>query len=242
MTKIIKADGSAEEYDDQKIRSSLIRAGVDTPIINDILNEINTHTYEGMSTQDIYTMVYDQLKNKNNQFVSRYNLKRAIMELGPTGFPFERFFAGVLSEYGYKTETNVVMRGKCVMHEIDIVAEKEEKRIMIEVKFHNRPGTKSDVRSALYTHARFLDVCEQGKFNEHWLVTNTKATSDAIQYGLCMNMKIISWDRPKDFSIRSLVEKSRLHPITALEHLSADRKRQLLEEGVVFAKDVKEEN
>lgn len=240
MVQITKADGSHEEYSEQKVRSSLVRAGADEATITSILNDINTQVFEGMSTQDIYSLIYQKLKQNNHHLIAHYNLKQAIMKLGPTGFPFEKFVAGVLREYGYMTETNVMIQGTCVMHEVDVLAEKDGKRIMIEAKFHNRPGTKSDVRSALYTHARFLDVKDKNNIADHWLVTNTKATHDAVSYGICMGMKIISWDKPNDFSLRHLIEKSHLHPITVLDHLSDERKRQLLEEGIVFVKDLKE--
>ena len=240
MVQVTKADGSREDYSEQKVRSSLMRAGAGEHIIKEIVEEINREVNDGMSTQDIYSLIYNHLRDKDQILVSRYNLKSAIMELGPTGYPFEKFFAGVLQQYGYTAETNVILQGSCVTHEIDILAEKDGKRIMIEAKFHNHPGTKSDIRATLYTHARFLDVKEKNDFDEHWLVTNTKATHDAVSYGLCRGMKVISWDKPDGFSLRHLIEKSRLHPITALEHLSEDRKRELLEKGIVFVKDMKE--
>lgn len=161
------------------------------------------------------------------------------MELGPTGYPFEKFFAGILEQYGYKTQTNVMIKGTCVMHEVDILAKKDGCTIYIESKFHNGSGTKSDVRDALYTHARFLDIKKGEGCEEHWLVTNTKATHDAVVYGTCIGMKVISWNKPDDFSVRHLIEKSNLHPLTALPNLSTAEKQNLLSEGIVFAKDYK---
>ena len=242
MVQVTKADGTKQPYNQDNVRSSLTRAGVDDKTIAEILNSIDEKLFEGISTQEIYSFIHGELERRDGQLASRYNLKKAIMALGPTGYPFEKFFAGILKEYGYKTQTNLILDGSCVQHEIDILAEKDGKRIVIESKFHNRAGTKSDVRSVLYTHARFLDVKDRNSIDEHWLVTNTKATHDAVQYGKCNNMRIISWDKPKDFSVRYLIEKSHLHPITALEHLSKDEVRRLLEEGTVFVKDYKGRN
>ena len=96
------------------------------------------------------------------------------------------------------------MQGACVSHEIDVIAEKTTAALVIECKFHNQPGTKSDVKVALYVQARFEDIQKQWqkqpepsrKFHEVWLATNTKLTSDAIQYASCVGLKAIGWDYP----------------------------------------------
>src|SRR3989344_2767040 len=190
MVHVTKADGTVEEYSVEKVSSSLHRAGADNATIQGILDRVNPKLYEGISTQEIYTLVFDRLREENKSSLTmRYNLKKAIMELGPTGYPFEKFFAGILEQYGYKTQTNVMIKGTCVMHEVDILAKKDGCTIYIESKFHNGSGTKSDVRDALYTHARFLDIRKEEGCEEHWLVTNTKATHDAVVYGTCIGMK-----------------------------------------------------
>src|SRR3989344_2001861 len=132
MVKVQKADGSFEDYSENKVRSSLERAGADEQTIRDITEHINTKLFEGMSSQDIYGLIYQELKRKNHMLVSRYNLKRAIMELGPTGYPFEKFIAGVLNTQGYSTEVSQTVPGECVYHEIDVIAQKDGKRAMIE--------------------------------------------------------------------------------------------------------------
>ena len=240
MVKVQKADGSVEDYSEYKVRSSLERAGADEQTIRDITGHINTKLFEGISSQDIYMLIYNELKRKNHMLVSRYNLKRAIMELGPTGYPFEKFIAGVLNTQGYSTEVSQMVPGECVYHEIDVIAKKDGKRMMIECKFHNRPGTKSKIQTILYTYARFMDVSMHNEFHEAWLVTNTKVTQEVIEYAKCKGLTVIAWVYPHHMSLRKLVEDSNLHPITALDHLSTERKRQLLEEGVVFVKDMKE--
>ena len=71
------------------------------------------------------------------------------------------------------------------------------KKYMIEAKFHNALGTRSDVHVSLYTKARFDDVSEKYNFDQAWLVTNTKVTKDALDYALCVDMKVISWNYPE---------------------------------------------
>jgi len=78
----------------------------------------------------------------------------------------------------------------------------------------------------------------QTKFHQAWLVTNTKLTSDAIQYGECAGMKLIGWNYPNKGSLRDLIEDSGLHPITCLSSLSATQKQILLSHDIVLCKDL----
>jgi len=111
---------------------------------------------------------------------------------------------------------------------------------MVECKFHNQPGAKSGIRTVLYTYARFLDTRDKNQFQSSWLATNTKVTSEAIQYANCVGMRILSWNYPSDFCLRLLVERANLHPITARDDLSSSRKSELLRQGIVFLKDLKD--
>lgn len=233
---VLKASGGYEPFSEEKVRSSLKRAGADEEVVFKILSQVKGELYDGIPTQKIYTHIFDLLRHEKTPLLSRYNLKEAIMQLGPTGFPFERFVAGILAVNGYKVEVDKNVQGKCVTHEIDVAAEKEGHQAMIECKYHNHPGMKTDIKVALYVYARFLDV--QNSFQEGWLVTNTKATIDAYDYAQCVGLKLISWDLPAGESLRDLIEKSGLHPITALESLSHGDKQRFLSQGIVFQKDL----
>ena len=123
----------------------------------------------------------------------KYRLKNAIMELGPTGYPFEHFVGAILRTQGYKVKVGVLIDGKCVQHEVDVVAEKDNKIIVVECKFHRSAGKKSDVKIPLYIRSRFNDIYDKwsadgtlgDKEYEGWLVTNTHFTTDAEKYGKC---------------------------------------------------------
>lgn len=72
----------------------------------------------------------EKLKERNEQALAiRYDLKRALMELGPSGYPFEKLISDLLRKFGYRTKTNLTLQGKCVSHEIDVIAEKDGKKI-----------------------------------------------------------------------------------------------------------------
>jgi len=95
---------------------------------------------------------------KSPSIAARYNLKRALMELGPAGYPFEQFVAHIFSAQDYETIINQIISGNCIDHEIDITATKASKHFMIECKFHNRTGLKTNIKVILYIQARFEDV------------------------------------------------------------------------------------
>lgn len=246
MIKVKKASGELEAFSEKKVINSLRRAGADEDLANSILSRIKSELYDGISTQKIYSRVYDLLKRERSRLVPHYSLKRAVMKLGPTGYPFEKFIASILKERGYKTDVGVTVSGKCVNHEVDVVAQKDNEHFMVECKFHNRPGTRSDVKVALYVKARFDDVAKSWKqkpghskmFHQAWLVTNTKLTSDAITYGECVGMRLIAWNYPQKGSLQNLIEETGLHPLTCLTTLSKQQKKKLLEQDIVLCRDL----
>lgn len=239
MISVIKADGTSEPFSDVKVLDSIKRARIPLHLQKEVLSEIKAKVYNDMPTAEIYGYVLEYL-GKSTQPYSKasYGLKQAIMMLGPTGYPFEDFVAKILETQGYKTLVRQILRGKCVSHEVDVIAEKNGKRAMIEAKFHNNPGTRSDVHVALYTQARFQDLREKYDLDEAWIVTNTKTTTDAVAYAECMAMKTLSWSYPSDGSLRDLIERAQLRPITMLTSLSSAQKMRLLTHHIVLCKDI----
>ena len=117
---------------------------------------------------------------------------------------------------------------------------------MVECKFHNSPGIKTDVKVALYIKARYEDVKhetvgfgqDQGTFNRPWLATNTKFTTDAITYAECSDMGLVGWAYPVKTSIETMVDYYHLYPITCLVSLSYYHKKQLLDQGVFLCREL----
>lgn len=234
---IIKATGEIEPFSEKKVVDSLRRAGADKILAQKIVDKIKPLLYPNIPSFEIYSVVMKLLKKEKSEVAGRYNLKEAIMDLGPTGYPFEKFVAGVLSSQGFKTKTNQIVLGKCVSHEIDVVAQNDKKH-MIECKFHSIPGGRTDIKVALYTYARFLDIKEKGEFDVPWLITNTKITQDAKDYALCVGMRVTAWDYPQGEGLNELIDKSGLHPVTSITSFSAQKKRELIEKGIVFCRDL----
>lgn len=243
---IIKASGKKEKFRREKIYRSLKRVGADPRLAQKVSKQVTKTVGKKASSERILREVTLCLKREDPILAARYNLKRAIMELGPAGFLFEKYVSEVLRAYGYLTQVGRIVRGFCVNHEIDVIAQKEKKYFMIECKYHNRRGIRSDLKVALYTFARFLDIkkaWEKAKgreeyFNQVWLVTNTKCTSEAIRYAKCQGLKIISWRYPKEKNLEQLIERKGLYPITILPSLSRYARQRLSQKKLILAQDI----
>lgn len=251
---VTKQSGEGERFDVEKLHRSLVASGAQPGAIDQAVRRIATEIKPGISTAEIYRLAYQRLRLIGKPYAARYSLRRSIMHLGPSGFPFEKYLAAVLAEAGYQTYTNQIFQGKCLTHEIDVVAEKPAENIhaIIEVKFHNRPGHKTGSKDILYTHARFLDINyewvakrkrgakPQGGELQSWLVTNTKVTTDVIQYARCAGLTVISWDYPAERSLKKLIDSYRLYPLTVLLSLNTAQKNQLLQHGLILCKQLLE--
>lgn len=240
---ILKASGNIEPFSEEKLRVSIKRAGVSPQLQDKVLSHVKSKLYENIPSQEVYRHINEFLENEPYIGRMRYKLKHALMELGPTGYPFEDLVTEIMKIKGYKTQTRTVLMGKCVSHEIDVIAEKNDEKLMIEAKFHNAPGIHTDVHVSLYTKARFDDLAEKYHFTKPWLFTNTKITPDALSYALCVGMKVTGWNYPQDEGIRDIVEQNHLYPITLLLSLSENQKQTLLENHIVLANEIlKNEN
>ncbi|MBI2613342.1 MAG: restriction endonuclease [Candidatus Levybacteria bacterium] len=239
MPNVLKAGGLIEPFNESKLRLSIQRAGVPKDLWENAVNHIKSKLYENIPTSEIYKHIVEFLENSPYPFSrAKYSLKQAIMDLGPTGYSFEDYTSEILKMEGYQTQVRQILKGKCITHEIDIVAQKNNVRSMVECKFHNSPGTHSQVHVSLYTKARFDDIKEESNLSEAYIITNTKITQDALNYAICSNMKVISWDYPENGSFRDLIEKYKLHPITIVTSMTQNQKQLLLQNHVVLAKDV----
>lgn len=243
---ITKASGEKELFEKEKLRQSLLRAGASSALAAQIVREVEINLTEGMSTKDIYTRAHKLLNKAERPVAGRYHLKNGIMEMGPSGFPFERYVSEILTHQGYKVQVGKVVKGKCVKHEVDVIAERAGQHFMIECKYHNSPGIFCDVKIPLYIHARFIDVEAQWKlepghgekFHQGWVVTNTRFTSDAIAYGSCVGLNLVSLDYPQGGSLRDMIEQTGLYPLTCLTSLTHQEKKVLLERKIVLCKEV----
>jgi hypothetical protein len=252
---ITKADGTKEPFDRNKLIGSLTNSGGSPEIIERIVkhveDEVRSLEERGKkepTSADIYHHAFELLRKDSLPAATRYSLRKALIELGPNGFPFERFVADIFKVWKYETLTDQVVHGHCVDHEVDVVAWNPEKLVMVEAKFHNEFGLKSDIKVALYVKARMDDIRAAGAtfdyggkpraMDEGWLVTNTKFTDQAIKYGECAGLTMVGWNYPRHNNLHDLIEQARLHPFTCLATLSNVHKKNLLTAGVLLCREI----
>jgi len=247
---VTKASGKQMIFLPGKLKHSLKRSGADEATSKQIVDDILFDAYDGISTQEIYKKAFRLLKQNARQQAARYKLKHAIMELGPTGYPFEIFIGKILEQLQYKVRTGQIIKGECVKHEVDVIAAKENRLVFAECKFHNRPGIKCDVKIPLYVHSRFRDIenyylnqpDSNGKIHEGWVVTNTHFTEDAIQYGECAGLQLLGWDYPQGNGLKDMIDGMGLHPVTCLTTLKNKEKQLLLDKKIVLSNQLLKES
>lgn len=243
---IKKASGETEPFSQKKLETSLRRAGAGDETIAQVVNEIKQWLQDGASTHKIYAKAFDLLRKKRGGTAARYKLKKAILELGPTGFPFEHFIGQIIKHQGFEVKTGQIIQGRCVQHEVDVVATNHEIQYLMECKFHNSQEKISNVQVPLYIRSRMDDIISKRKndpeFNglnfQGWVVTNTRFSSDAMQYGECSGLKLLSWDYPENNSLKDLIERYHIYPITTLAHLTQKQKLMLTEKGIVLCRQL----
>jgi hypothetical protein len=243
---IKKASGETEPYLKEKLEKSLRKAGADEKTVSQISLEIDHWIQDGISTHKIYARAFELLKKKSGGMAARYKLKKAIMELGPTGFPFEHFIGQVMKQQGFEVKTGQIIEGNCIQHEVDIIATNHEIQHLMECKFHNSQEKVSNVQVPLYIRSRMDDIISKRKNEpeysgisfQGWVVTNTRFSSDAIQYGKCSGLKLLSWDYPENNGLKDLIEKLHVFPITTLAHLTQKQKIMLTEKGIVLCRQL----
>jgi Holliday junction resolvase len=243
---IQKASGEKQQFSPEKLKQSLKRAGADDRLIDAVHDDLQSHLYDGITTKEIYRKAFTLLRNKKLSYAARYSLKKAIMELGPTGYPFEHFVGQVLSHHGFNVEVGKTLQGQCVNHEVDVLATQNNTQYIIECKFYNSQGKFANVRVPLYVRSRVDDII---KFRERlpeyantkffgWVVTNTRFTEDALTYGRCAGLHLVGWDLPKEKSLKDMIEKHNLFPITVLTGLNQKSKSYLLDKGIVLCRQL----
>lgn len=244
--KIVKHCGDIVEFNPDKLKNSLTKSGASPTVINDIMKKIQSEIYEGISTKKIYKMAFSLLKKTANSHAARYNLREAIRLLGPAGFFFEKYIARLFASDGYVTLTNMILFGKCVSHELDVVIKKEDVISMIECKFHIGRDAASDVKVPMYILSRFNDLKDRKHpvFNEKdmiskcWIVTNNRFTKDAIDFAKCSGLNLLSWDYPANDNLKTKNDNSGLYPITCLTTLTLVEKDKLLILDVILVKEL----
>jgi hypothetical protein len=237
---VVNSQGVMEAFSPKKVWRSARRAGANPQQAQKAVEEASRLVMEGMSTQDIYNIILGVLGKESPLVGMRLNLKRAIQSLGPTGFPFEQYVASLWRFYDYKIKAGVIWKGKCVLHEVDIEAEKNKEVQLIECKYRVQSGGRVDLHDLMASWGYFYDIgLAHPSARLHPLImTNTKFTSEAIAYGECMGLNMIGWRYPKDRGLEYIIESKKLYPVTILPSFKGYLAEVLKSKKILMVKDL----
>ena len=239
---VVKESGEKEPFDDKTAAEAMRRAGLGGKDAEEVLHRLQSKLYDGITTKRIYGILFELIDEVRPEVSHRFNLKRALFDIGPEGYEFEDFIGRLLSVQGYKTELRQILEGKCVSHEIDVVASKGGQSYAIECKFHDLPGAKCKIQTILYVYARYLDLkaaARGGGITKPWLITNTKFSEDVIRYAECMELPLLGWRYPLHKSLESQIDRTKCYPVSVIP-MGHEVLRKLLNKKIVTVSDIPE--
>jgi hypothetical protein len=245
--QVRKFGGGLVAYDPEKVMASVMKTGASRADAEAVLASVQPSLYEGMPTKELYKLVHETLKGRSVCFACRYGLREALKKLGPAGFKFEKYVASILNAYNYVAFVPTTeLQGACVSHEVDVVAEKEGRRMFIEAKFRNDARGVVSLKDIMATWSRFIDLVDGGSvgkvdhFDECWVVTNARFSDRARQFGECKGMKLRGWGYPKEKSFGQMIDHQALYPVTVLDGLTAEELEGLARNNIMLCREVGE--
>lgn len=238
---IQKASGDMEPFAPEKLLQSLRAAGADEGMAQEILLDIEKWLVSGVTTKKIYSRALSQLGHKRKTAASRYRIKDALMQLGSSGYPFEIFMGEIFSKQGFNVETGIVVQGQSITHEMDVIATGKGAQYLIECKYSQLQGSHVSIQVPLYVHSRVQDIIElRKKMPEYsnlefstWVATNTRFSTDSMQYSAFYGIKLISWDYPFGHGIKDLINETKTFPVTLLSTLHPQDAKRLIAQNIV---------
>lgn len=245
---IKKASGDEELFRADKLEHSLLNAGAKPETVLKIVADIRDWIYPGVSTKKIYHRAFSILHRERTSLSIRYKLKQAIFSLGPSGYPFENLIGQIFHRQGYSTEVGVVVDGFSVTHEMDVIATRDPEQHLVECKYHKDQGKQVSIQVPLYVRSRVNDIIrKRERIDEYqdfsfsgWVVTNTRFSSDSIQYGKCNDLNLMAWDYPSDKGLKNVIESLNIYPLTVLHNLTVRGKKDLLDQGIITCRQLLE--
>jgi len=240
---VINLRGEREPFSFKKVYQSARNVGASKEVALKIARKIEKEVFDGISTSQIFDRIFELLLKETPQSAIKFNLKKSLEKLGPTGFPFEKFVARIFEIEGFEVKMNQIIPGCCVSYEIDFLAKKENFLYIAECKFRREAGGRVDLKSALANYARFLDIQRRKFFDTKMeyksiLITNAKFTTEAIKYSECVGVELLGWKYPRGGGLERLIEKNNFYPVTILPSVTAQIAKELISQDIVLAKDV----
>lgn len=243
---VAKADGSRQLFDREKIVRTCLRMGATRHIAEEIADKIETGIYDGIETEEILKKIFRLLRRYQPVMRHLTDLRKSLSLINPKP-EFEGYVQIVLRENGYEVTPSQIIRGRCVEHEVDAIARKDDLTYFVEVKHHYNYHTPTGLDESRIARAVLEDVTEgfelglsNLRIDRAMIVCNTKYSDHAKRYGECRGILQIGWSSPPYHGLQEMIEENRLHPITCLKDLTKETRGKLTSAGIILIKQLVE--
>ena len=240
----IKADGSRQVFDKEKIVKTCLSMGASQQVANDVANRIEFRVYDGIRTKKILDMIFEDLGRVLPRVGYHIDLRTALSMVKPKP-DFELFVQALLREYGYEVSPSQIIRGKCGEHEVDAVAKREGRTYIVEAKHHFEHHTVTGLDIPRIARATVEDIRDGFKeglttidVDNAIVVCNTRFSEHAERYSECRGIELIGWGYPLGHGIERMIYEKKLYPLAYLRSLGAAQRDSLAATGIILVKDL----
>jgi len=247
MIYVTKADGSKQLFDRNKVLNTCLRLRLSYEDAEKITEKIEKKVYDGIPTKKILQMIFRFASLYRKSLKYQIDLRESISLLRPKP-DFEKFIGIVFETLGYEIKTNLIIPGRCIEHEIDVVAKKDDETLMIEVKHHTNPHKYTGLDTFLEVNSTLEDLKEGYNLGRHsynftkaLVICNTKISEHAKRYAECKKINAIAWKYPQEKGLERIIEENKIYPITILKNIELEEAYKLGDIGIVTLKQLLED-
>jgi hypothetical protein len=243
-----KADGSFQPFDREKVVRTCLRMGADRQVAYDVAAKVETRLYDGISTSQVLRMIFQFMRRTKPSVGNLYDLRKGL-SLMVSKPEFEVFVRAILRRNGFEVTPNQILKGKCVQHEVDGIARKGGVTYFVEAKHHVNYHAPTGLDESRIARAVLEDVGEgydvgscDLKIDRAMIVTNTRFSEEATQYGRCRNILQIGWSSPMNHGLQNLIEGVHLLPLSCIKGLGVDARLTLANVDIVLFEQISHED
>jgi Holliday junction resolvase-like predicted endonuclease len=245
---VTKADGSKQLFNREKVVQTCLKMGATIQMANEVAGQVQRSLFEGVPTRTILQLIFRLMEEYKPEVGHLFDLRTGIslMDSKPE---FEMFVQVLLAHSDFDVSPNRILRGKCGRHEVDAIAKRDGVIYFVEIKHHLSYHSLTGLDESRIAQAILEDAQEavalgltDFKVDRAMIVTNTRYSEHAVEYGTCKNILLIGWSSPQTLGLREIIEKSNLYPLSCLRGLSHDDRTRFVNSGILLLKQLLEQD
>lgn len=248
MVNVLKADGTMQPFDHNKVLRTCSRLKLSQMESEEVLGEIEQKIFDGIPTKNILEMIFEHGQKHKHHLGFMVDIREALSLMRPKP-DFEKFVGLLMEHDGYKVLNNKIIQGKCIDHETDVIAIKGNEIVYVEVKHHDKYHTFTGLGTFLEINSTFEDLSQgfaahtqQYNVTRPLLVVNTKISEHARKYAGCRRIDHLGWRTPDNSGIERHIDEKILYPITVIKGIDRRTLEILGDSGVITLKQLVDES